>query len=156
MAYIREFEFVEGEQGYVVAYPFGLEGGTQGADLYDAVDMAADWLRLWALDELMAGREPERGTVGNHPRRGGTVIAVAVGADLADIPAISAADAARELGVSPARVSQLCQVGLLDSWKVGSCRMVSQESVEARKESVSPHAPQQDPMKEGVLSAMEA
>lgn len=132
MVYIREFEFVEGEDGIVVAYPFGLEGGTQGEGIYDAVEMAADWLRLWALDELAAGREPQRGTVGNRPQRGGTVIAVATPASLSDVPSVSSAEAARMLGVSRARVKQLCDAGLLDSWKVGATRMVSLESIKAR------------------------
>lgn len=133
MVFIREFEFVETESGLVVAFPFGLEGGTQGEGLYDAVDMAADWLRLWALAELAAGREPARGSVGNKPQRGGIVIAVATPASLSDVPAVSSAEAARMLGVSRARVKQLCDAGLLDSWKVGATRMVSLESVEARK-----------------------
>lgn len=55
---------------------------------------------------------------------------------LGDIPAMTAADAARELGVSSARVAQLVKAGLLDSWKDGSRRMVSRDSVEARKVEV--------------------
>jgi excisionase family DNA binding protein len=129
--YIREFEFVE-EEGMVCAYPCGLEGGTCGTDIYDAVDMAADWLRLWVLDELAAGREPERGTVDNEPRFGGRIIAVATPASLADVPAVSSAEAARILGVSRARVKQLCDAKVLMSWKVGATRMISRQSVEAR------------------------
>lgn len=41
--------------------------------------------------------------------------------------------AARELGVSTARVAQLCASGQLDSWKVGATRMVSEDSVFIRK-----------------------
>jgi len=43
------------------------------------------------------------------------------------------ADAARELGVSRARVARLCASGLLDSWRDGTRRMVTRDSVEARK-----------------------
>ncbi|MDO4595986.1 MAG: helix-turn-helix domain-containing protein [Coriobacteriaceae bacterium] len=55
------------------------------------------------------------------------------GDDLADAVE-SAADAARTLGVSPARVLQLIADGALDSWRDGSRRMVSKASVGARIE----------------------
>ena len=57
---------------------------------------------------------------GHEPRHGGKIIAVAVSRELADIPAVTAANAARILGVSSARVSQLINAGLLDSWKDGT------------------------------------
>lgn len=40
----------------MAAYLFGLDGGTQGEGLEDTVGMAADRLRLWALDELASWR----------------------------------------------------------------------------------------------------
>ena len=46
---------------------------------------------------------------------------------------MTAADAARELGVSTARVSQLIGAGLLESWRDGTKRLVTRASVEARK-----------------------
>lgn len=131
MTYIREFEFFP-EEGTVMAVPFGLEGATEGAGLQDAVSMAADWLRIHVLDTLSKGGEFPQGTVGNEPRRGGVVIAVAVEASLSDVPAM-AAQAARELGVGTAKVAQLCSEGRLDSWRVGATRMVSELSVLARK-----------------------
>lgn len=132
MVYIREFEFFE-DEGMVCAAPFGMDGATCGNDLLDAVGMAADWLRIHVLDALAKGREFPQGTLDNRPTHGGTVIAVAVEASLRDVPAMTAADAARELGVSTARVSQLVSAGMLDSWKVGATRMVSEDSVLARK-----------------------
>ena len=140
MTYIREFEFFP-EEGAVVAVPFGLEGATEGANLQDAVSMAADWLRIHVLDALSKGEEFPRGTVGNKPRRGGVVIAVAVEASLSDVTAMTAAQAARELGVSTARVAQLCSEGQLDSWSVGTTRMVSELSVLARKAKAGAHRP---------------
>lgn len=131
MVVIQEFEFVE-DEGFVLALPFGMEGGTQGSDLADAVEMAVEWLKLHALYALAQGRElPETG-LGHEARRGGRVIAVAVEADRSEIPAMTAAEAARKLGVSTARVSQLCRAGELDSWRIGATRMVSRESVEYR------------------------
>ena len=132
MAYIMEFEFVP-EDGMVAAIPFGMEGATEGRDLNDAVDMAAEWLRIHVLDALGQGKEFPQGSVGNKPEHGGTVLAVAVEASMSDVPAMTAAEAARELGVSTARVAQLCASGQLDSWKVGATRMVSEDSVLIRK-----------------------
>ena len=131
--YICEFEFVE-DVGVVIAWPFwpGREAGTEGADLHDAVDMAADWLREVVLDELAKGHEIPDLVVGNEPSRGGRIIAVAVDASLKDVPSMSLDEAAERLGISRPRVSQLCRDGLLDSWKVGSARRVSVESVENR------------------------
>lgn len=36
------------------------------------------------------------------------------------------------LGVSTARVAQLCRDGSLNSWKIGNTRMVSRDSIEYR------------------------
>lgn len=60
------------------------------------------------------------------------MITVAVDASLDQIPAMTAAEAARTLGVSTARVAQLCKAELLESWKAGGTRMVSVDSVESR------------------------
>ena len=137
MVYVWEFEFVE-SGGFVDAFPFPpLEGATFGGDLNDAVESAADWLKEFVDDALMNGKALPETRVGHKPVHGGRVVAIAVSRELGDIPAMTAADAARELGVSDARIAQLVKAGLLDSWKDGTRRMVSRESVEARKE----HAP---------------
>ena len=52
--------------------------------------------------------------------------------DLFDIPAVTASEAAEMLGVSTARVAQLCRDGSLNSWKIGNTRMVSRDSIEYR------------------------
>ena len=121
MVYCGEFEFVESD-GQVAALPCWTEGATEGATLDDAVTMAADWLRMAALDALAVGERLDCGGFGHAPRMGGRIIAVAIEADKRDIPSMSAADAARALGVSTARVAQLCRSGKLDSWREGSCR----------------------------------
>ena len=48
--------------------------------------------------------------------------------------AVTAADAARMLKVSSARVAQMCLNGKLTSWKEGTKRMVLRSSIEARLE----------------------
>lgn len=135
MFYICEFEFYDDGEGSVAALCLNDWGGaTFGDDLDDAGESAADWLACMVDDCLMNGRELPPVKLGHEPRHGGKVIALAVSRELSDIPAITAADAARELGVSTARVTQLANAGLLDSWKEGSRRMVSKASVEARLE----------------------
>ena len=111
MIYIREFEFYSSD-GYVLAVPCDMGGGTFGATLEEAAESAADWLFETITD--------------------GKVIAIAVNASLGNVDAMTAADAARMLGVSTARVAQMCASGKLASWKDGSKRMVARRSVEAR------------------------
>ena len=130
---VCEFEFYEGD-GAVLAIPLGFDGeGTFGDDLEDAVESAADWLSGVVDFRNIHGLEIPRPGLGHAPQHGGRVIAVAVSRGLGDIPSMTAADAARELGVSAARVSQLISAGLLESWRDGTKRMVSRDSVEARK-----------------------
>lgn len=125
------FEFVDkGER--VVAFPVGLGGGTEGYDMEDAVRMAADWLRETALSYMVDDDEWPDLPLTTEPQRGGRMAILAVEVSLDDLPAVTAAEASRMLGVSTARVAQLCRDGLLDSWKDGRTRMVSLESVETR------------------------
>lgn len=135
--YVCEFEFVE-DGDVVLAWPFwpGYIACTEGYGLDDAVVMAADWLRIMVLDCLAKGEAIPACGFGHEPERGGKVIAVAIEADLSEVPAMTAAEAARTLGISTARVAQLCKAGQLDSWKVGGTRMVSRESVEMRLSDV--------------------
>lgn len=134
MVYIWEFEFFEEDGGYcaVPCGDFGY-GATCGDDLEEAVEYAADFLKMAVEDMLMKGEKPPAMRFGHDPEHGGRIIAVAVECSLDDIPAMTASEAARELGVSTARVAQLVKAGLLESWKEGNNRMVSVASVEARK-----------------------
>lgn len=133
MIYVWEFEFFD-SGGMVDAVPCGSlgGGGTFGFDLNDAIASAADFLACMVDDHLMGGVDLPAPDFGHEPQNGGKIIAVAVSRELGDIPAITAADAARMLGVSSARVSQLIGAGLLESWRDGTKRMVSKASVEAR------------------------
>lgn len=118
MVYAWEFEFFDSD-GIVDAVPCGSlgGGGTFGSDLNDAIESAADFLACMVDDHLMGGIELPAPDFGHQPQHGGKIIAVAVSRELGDIPAVTAADAARMLGVSSARVSQLINAGMLDSWK---------------------------------------
>ena len=131
MLVVREFEFFQGEK-YMVAWPCDMKGGTFGEGLQDAIESAADWLYDTALYCLIDGEDIEGGKLGHEPEHGGKVIAVAVDCDLARANAVTAADAARLLGVSAARVKQMCDKEQLISWKDGAKRMVLRESLDQR------------------------
>ena len=132
MIVIQEFEFYPDPEGGYVVKPCGLDGATEGDTYEDAVEMAVDWLRVHALTALERGVEFKGGGLGHAPSRGGTVVTLAVCVELSDVPAVTASEAADMLGVSTARVAQLCRDGSLNSWKVGSTRMVSRGSIECR------------------------
>lgn len=132
--FICDFELVARDER-VVVIPVGLDGATEGYDYRDAVRMAADWLRETALGYLVAGEEWPDLPLGTDATRGGRMVTLAVDVSLDQVPAMTAAEAARTLGVSTARIAQLCKAGLLESWKVGGIRMVSVDSVEARAEA---------------------
>ena len=135
--YVWEFEFFE-EDGGVCAFPcgdFGY-GATCGDDINEAVEYAADFLTMAVDDCLMKGEELPPMSFGHEPEHGGRIIAIAVSRELGDIPAMTASDAARELGISTARVAQLINSGKLESWKDGTKRMVSKASVETRKKEI--------------------
>lgn len=131
MIYLREFEIYEAD-GYVLADPIGMEGGTFGESFQDAVRSASDWLRETITDDLIHGRTPAGAMLGNEPKRGGRIVVVSVDCDLERVDAVTAAEAARMLNVSSARVAQMCESGKLTSWKRGSRRMVMRSSVQAR------------------------
>ncbi len=42
--WMAEFELVDDGSGMVEVWPVGLGGATEGRDMRDAVEMAADWL----------------------------------------------------------------------------------------------------------------
>ena len=138
MVYVWEFEFFDGDGGYVDAFPCPpMQGATFGGDLEDAVASAADWLKETVLDSLMGYCELPPMSFGHNPENGGRIIAVAVDCGLKDIPAMTLSDAAEELGISPACAGQLIEAGLLESWVDGAERMVSKTSIEARRRAAS-------------------
>lgn len=132
MIVMQEFEiYPDPEGGYAVS-PCGLDGATEGDSYDEAVEMAVDWLRIHALTALERGSAFKNGGLGHKAKNGGLIVTVATNVELSDIPAVTAAEAAEILGVSTARVAQLCRDRALDSWKVGSTRMVSRDSIDYR------------------------
>ncbi len=137
MQYTYEFEMWRSEQNWCLA-PFGIPGATQGSDVGDACESAADLLRETICDYLMRGEEPPAPRFGNEPERGGIRVIVSVDASLADIPRMSASQAAAALGVSRSRISTMIGAGLLDGWRDGRNTYVTIASVEARRSDPRP------------------
>ncbi len=132
MLRIYEFE-VFPEDGLFAVQPFDFEGATMGTDFADACKNAADWLRTnCEMMEIERVPLPEP-TLGNVAEHGGRVVIVAVDAGLDTIRKMTASEAARALGVSPGRVTQMISAGLLSAWREGSRTWVTTDSVEARK-----------------------
>lgn len=134
MIYKEEFEIFQSE-GWYVALACNLGGGTQGSTYEETLDMCVDFVRVNIEHALADGSDLPKSILGNKPQNGGKIVVVAVETSLEVIPSMSNADAARRLGVSTARVAQLCNTKQLLSWKVGNQRRISIESVEARLKS---------------------
>ena len=133
MIFKEEFEIFQSE-GWYIALAYNLGGGTQGATYEEALDMCIDFVRVSIEHALADGSELPKAILGNKPQNGGKVVVVAVETSLEAIPSMSNADAARRLGISTARVAQLCNTKQLLNWKVGNQRRIAVESVEARLE----------------------
>ncbi len=132
MKHVYEFEVFLDEGRYTV-WPFDFEcGGTSGATFREACEMAVDWLKTVVEDYAMHDEATPEPTFDNEPRYGGRIITVAIDAGLETIPRMTAAEAARALGVSPSRVSHMIRDGLLESFKYGHNTWVTGYSVEAR------------------------
>ena len=131
MFHVYEFEVFESE-GWFVALPFGLDGGTQGSSYSEVCALTADWLRMTCEHLEMSGQAFPQATFGNKPRHGGQIMIVGVDASLDKVRKVSASDAARMLGVSPGRVSQLLGAAQLEGWREGNRTWVTLDSVEAR------------------------
>jgi len=133
MLHVYEFEVFE-DEGVMIALPFDMDGGTQGADFAEVCEMAADWLKTEMEHRAMHGLEFPEATFGNEPREEGRTVIVAVDAGKETVPRMTAAAAARELGVTPGRVSQMVKAGQLETFEMDGRTWVTRGSVEARKE----------------------
>jgi predicted RNase H-like HicB family nuclease len=130
--YVYEFEFFESE-GYVAAFPFDLEDhATQGKDFADAVDMAADLLRVVVEDSLLHGRDMPEPAYGHEPEQGGKVVVIGVSVSLDEIRAVKVSEAAERLGVSRGRISNMVKAGILEGFRKGRDSFVTLDSLEAR------------------------
>jgi len=133
MLHVYEFEIVE-QDGFFLVFPYDLEGGTQGLSFHDACEMAADWLQA-EMEYRDMRREPfPVATFGNKPRYGGQNVILGVVAGRDTVNKVSAAKAAKMLGVTPGRVTQMIAANQLTAFKDddGVHTWVTVDSIEAR------------------------
>ena len=132
MLHVYEFEVFE-DDGMVLAFPYDMEGGTQGVDFKDACEMAADWLQLEMEHRAMRGEPFPEATFDNEPRHGGRNVVVAVNAGKDTVPKVLPSEAARMLGVTPGRVTQMMDAGQLEWFEDSGRKWVTVYSIEARQ-----------------------
>lgn len=132
---VYEFEVVpDTEDGGYLALPFDFSGGTEGDTLEELADMASDLLRIKLEHLYITGEPAPKATFGNMPRHdGGRVMIVTAHEPALTVRRTTPSDAARLLGVSPARVTQLAKQGLLEAFTDDfGKRWITLNSVEAR------------------------
>ena len=132
MVYIYEFEVFKGEK-FLLAFPYDMDGGTQGVDFKEVCEMAVDWLQMEVEHCLMHDLPMPEATFGNKPKHeDGQNIIVAVQVEKENIPRYTFAEAARQLGVTRGRVSQMVDACLLETFELHGRKWVTKYSVEAR------------------------
>lgn len=129
----------EAEGGYSVKVPALPGCFTCGDDYVDAVSMAADAARTWVASALRHG-EPVpsyRRAVCDDDATSerACIVFDADSSWIVDGPVVSAAEAARQLGVSAGRVTHMLDAGLLEGYRNGRRTFVTNASIEARKAS---------------------
>ncbi|HIS40994.1 MAG TPA: type II toxin-antitoxin system HicB family antitoxin [Candidatus Aphodovivens avistercoris] len=123
--------------GYSVEFPTLPGCFTCGDDYREAAMMAADAAKTWVASRLKHGESVPEYRKEDAPA-GCERLCVFFETDESYViegPVISAAQAARELGVSAGRVTQMLNAGLLDGYRSGRRTWVAKASVEARKSS---------------------
>lgn len=133
MLYLYEVEiFKDGD--FYIAVPFDFEGATEGFSKQECLEMAADLLTSEIQHRLMHGKELTEPTVDNEPQYGGKIYSFVIDTSLSSIPRMLKAEAARELGISQGRVSQLIRAGKLETFLYQDKEYVTKASVDARKQ----------------------
>ena len=128
---VYEFEVFE-HDGVMLAFPYDMDGGTQGDDFKDVCESAADWLQLELEHRAIHGMPFPDATFDNEPRNGGRNVVIAVNAGVDTVPKVLPSEAARMLGVSPGRVTQMMDSGQLEWFEDAGRKWVTVYSVEAR------------------------
>lgn len=134
----------EEDGSYSVALPTLPGCFTCGDTFREAAEMAADAAKTWVASALIHGDAVPEYTKEECPK-GSERLCIFFETDAKYIvqgEVVSAAQAARDLGVSPGRVTHMINAGLLDSYREGRRTFVSVESINARlAENAGPGRP---------------
>lgn len=129
----------EEEGGYSVATP-DLPGCFSYGETYqEAVFMAADAMKTYIGSLLKHGEEVPQSTLNAECPQGCLAANIFIETDASfviDGECVSAAEAARELGVSAGRITHMIDSGLLDAYRMGRRTYVSKESISKRKAQI--------------------
>jgi excisionase family DNA binding protein len=108
---------------------------TQGRTRRQIAKNAAETLELALADYILEGKEPPAPVFGHDVPEGGETIIVSVTVTEEDarmMGYVSSKEAAKMLGISKGRVSQLAASGQLESVGTGTARRISLESINER------------------------
>lgn len=125
----------EEDGGYSVEFPDLPGCFTDGDDYMDAVGMAADAAKTYVASLMLHGDTVPEANRHDAPE-GCESVYVFFETDKSYIvrgEVVSAAQAARDLGVSAGRVTHMIDAGLLDGYRSGRRTFVTKESVNRRK-----------------------
>lgn len=133
MLYLYEVEiFKDGD--FYIAVPFDFEGATEGFSKQECLEMAADLLTSEIQHRLMHGDNLPEPTIDNSPQYEGKIYSLAIDTGIGAIPRMLKSEAARTLGISQGRVTQLVKSGKLETFSYQGREYVTKASVDARKE----------------------
>lgn len=132
MQYTYEFEIWGDDDDFYFAQCQALDVMTQGRDEIEIIEMAEDVLRMTIEDCLLNDKEIPPVRYCDEPQNGGEMWLISVEVDLEEIKAIPANEAARHLGITPSRVSQLLNAGRLEGYKRDGVMWVTLDSVNGR------------------------
>lgn len=124
----------EEEGGYSVEVPSLPGCFTCGDDYRDATFMVADAMKTRLAATMLHGDEVPPYRKENAPE-GCERVAVFVETDenyIVDGPVVSAAEAARKLGVSAGRITHMLDAGVLGGYRNGRRTYITETSIEAR------------------------
>lgn len=130
----------EEEGGYSVEIPDLPGCFTYGDDYMDATFMAADAAKTYVASLLAHGEKVPKPSSRSYSDNCKCVYVFFETGEsyIVHGPVVSAAEAARMLGVSAGRISRMLDAGLLDGYRSGRRTYVSKKSIEARKASPRP------------------
>lgn len=133
MLYLYEVEiFKDGD--FYIAVPFDFEGATEGFSKQECLEMAADLLTSEIQHRLMYRDNLPEPTIDNSPQYEGKIYSLAIDTGIGAIPRMLKSEAARSLGISQGRVTQLVKSGKLETFSYQGREYVTKASVDARKE----------------------
>ena len=133
MLYLYEIEIFK-DDDYYIAVPFDFEGATEGFSKQECLEMAADLLTSEIQHRLMHRDNLPEPTIDNSPQYEGKIYSLAIDTGIGAIPRMLKSEAARSLGISQGRVTQLVKSGKLETFSYQGREYVTKASVDARKE----------------------